>query len=80
LDAQVPLLRQTLPEAQQIAVGAFPWQQIPVHAAPLPQTQVLLLPQVLPLVQSVSAQHSLQVPLQQCWPEAQQAATDVPLQ
>ena len=53
---------------------------LPVHPAPLPQTQVLLLPQVLPLVQSVSAQHSLQVPLQQCWPEAQQAATDVPLQ
>ena len=50
---QLPLLQQSWPEE---------------HAAPLPQTQVLLVPQVLPLVQSLFAQQSWQLPLQQCWP------------
>jgi hypothetical protein len=39
-----------------------------------------LAPQVLPLLQSLLAQHWLQVPLQQCWPEVQQCAAAEPEQ
>ena len=73
---------QIWPSGQQIGVAPqqAPEQQSPppVHVAPAfpqqkPFTQV-------PLMQSLFAQHSWQVPLQQRWPEAQVPVWQIPPQ